>query len=90
MIAIGIDPGTVSIDVCGLADGAPFLDLSFPTVDALATPDAFLAELTRHGAPDLIAGPSGYGLPLRHARDLTDEGFDLNSLIAGQFAGVQP
>ncbi len=89
MIAIGIDPGTVSIDVCGLADGAPFLDLSFPTADALAAPEAFLGELTRHGAPDLIAGPSGYGLPLLPAHQLSDEDLALAFLAApGEAGGI--
>src|SRR2546426_115244 len=35
---IGIDPGTVSVDVCGLDDGHVFLDRSLPTVEALAHP----------------------------------------------------
>src|SRR5437879_715735 len=35
---IGIDPGTVSIDLCGLEDGTVFLDRSFPTAAALADP----------------------------------------------------
>jgi predicted butyrate kinase (DUF1464 family) len=61
---IGVDPGTVSVDICGLVDGDLFLDLSLPTDQALADPGAFLKLLTRHGPPDLIAGPSGYGLPL--------------------------
>src|SRR6266704_2049364 len=37
---IGIDPGTVSIDLCGLDDGQLFLDRSFPTAVALAAPGA--------------------------------------------------
>lgn len=28
---VGIDPGTVSIDLCGLDEGRLFLDRSFPT-----------------------------------------------------------
>jgi len=40
---IGIDPGTVSIDLCGLEDGTVFLDRSFPTAAALSDPGAFLA-----------------------------------------------
>ena len=69
---IGIDPGTVSIDVCGLDEGRVFLDESFPTRQALADPNRFVALLESRAPVDLIAGPSGYGLPLRHARDLTE------------------
>src|SRR5260370_37266121 len=64
---IGIDPGTVSIDLCGLDDGRVFLDRSVPTADALADPAGFVALLEHAGPLDLIAGPSGYGLPLRRA-----------------------
>lgn len=73
MRVIGIDPGTVSIDLCGLADGRLWLDQSWPTADALAEPERFVAALTGAGPIDLIAGPSGYGLPLLPARDLTDD-----------------
>jgi predicted butyrate kinase (DUF1464 family) len=70
---IGIDPGTVSIDLCGLNDGTLFLDCSFPTQSALAEPESFLALLERSAPLDVIVGPSGYGLPLRHAVDATDD-----------------
>ena len=68
---IGIDPGTVSIDVCGLDGGRIFLDESFPTRDALADPARFVAMLEGLAPHDLVVGPSGYGLPVRRARDLT-------------------
>lgn len=70
---IGIDPGTVSLDLCGLDDGRVSLDLSLPTRDALQDPAAFLRLLTSGGRLDLIAGPSGYGLPLVRADEATDE-----------------
>lgn len=60
---LGIDPGTVTIDLCGLQDGAVFLDRSLPTAQALADVPAFIA-LLRDARAALIAGPSGYGLPL--------------------------
>ena len=75
---IGIDPGTVSVDVCGLDDGRVFLDRSLPTAEALAHPSMLvgLLEDAHRSAPlDLVAGPSGYGLPLVDARDLTDDDF---------------
>ncbi len=86
---IGIDPGTVSIDLCGLEDGTVFLDRSFPTAAALSDPDAFLAVLTDAGPIDLIAGPSGYGLPLTRAREATEEDLRLAFLAAeGEAGGI--
>src|ERR1700747_2256761 len=70
---VGIDPGTVSIDLWGLDDGPVFLDHSWPTAEALADPARFIARLEAAGPLDLVAGPSGYGLPLTRARDATDE-----------------
>src|SRR5436305_15110315 len=91
---IGIDPGTVSIDVCGLDDGRVFLDRSWSTAEALAEPARFVAELEAAGPPDLIAGPSGSGLPLTRVQDATDE--DLRpAFLAGpresaRLGGVRP
>ena len=70
--AVGIDPGTVSIDVCGIVDGQIYLDQSWPTAEALTDPSSFIQLLTTHGGPDLIVGPSGYGLPLRRAAEATE------------------
>src|SRR2546425_6934749 len=86
---IGIDPGTVSIDLCGLEDGTVFLDRSFPTAAALSDPGAFLAVLTDAGPIDLIAGPSGYGLPLTRAQEATEEDLRLAFLAAaGEVGGI--
>ena len=69
---IGIDPGTVSIDVCGIDGGRLFLDESYSTRLALTDPAFIVRQLESYAPLDLIVGPSGYGLPLRRARDLTD------------------
>src|SRR5687768_15789547 len=82
---IGIDPGTVSIDLCGLDDRGMFLDQSLATAEALAHPSALidLIDAAHRTAPlDLVAGPSGYGLPLTLARDLTDTDVRLACLTA--------
>jgi predicted butyrate kinase (DUF1464 family) len=86
---IGIDPGTVTIDVCGLDDGRVFLDRSLPTASALADP-AIVIELLESARPlDLIAGPSGYGLPVVSAREVTDDQLRLASLAArGERGGI--
>src|SRR3989442_14102809 len=65
---VGIDPGTVSIDVCGIDDGRLFLDHSFPTGRALAEPAAFVALLDAAGPPALLARPPGYRLPPPHGQ----------------------
>jgi predicted butyrate kinase (DUF1464 family) len=89
---IGVDPGTVSIDLCGLDDGALFLDRSLSTADALADPSTIvdlLAEAHRTRALDLVAGPSGYGLPLTRASDLTEDHLRLAYLAApGESGGI--
>ncbi|HKG94263.1 MAG TPA: DUF1464 family protein [Gemmatimonadaceae bacterium] len=70
---VGIDPGTVSVDLCGLDDGRVFLDRTIPTADALADPRAFVAAIGEGGGVELVVGPSGYGLPLVRADEATDE-----------------
>jgi len=86
---VGIDPGTVSIDLCGLDDGRPFLERSLPTAAALADPAAFVALLQAAQPLDLIAGPSGYGLPLTRAQDATEEDLRLAFLaVPGEAGGI--
>src|SRR3989442_5707978 len=86
---IGIDPGTVTLDLCGLDDGRVFLDRSWPTAEALSEPARFVAELESAGPLDLVAGPSGYGLPLTRVQDATDEDLRLAFLAApGETRGV--
>src|SRR2546426_10139979 len=91
---IGIDPGTVTLDLCGLDDGRVFLDRSWPTAEALSEPARFVAELEAAGPLDLVAGPSGYGLPLTRAQDATDEALRLAFLAApgetGALGGLRP
>lgn len=86
---IGIDPGTVSVDLCGLADGHVFLDESIPTPDALGEPSR-IVELLESTAPlDLVAGPSGYGLPVTLAKDLTESDLRLVCLAPrGEAGGI--
>ena len=86
---LGIDPGTVSVDICGLEDGILSLDRSIPTAAALADPSAFVALLGSTGKVDLIAGPSGYGLPLVQAAAATEADLRLAFLAApGEEGGI--
>jgi predicted butyrate kinase (DUF1464 family) len=60
----GIDPGTVSFDLCVLQDGEPAVEQVFETGSLSRDSGPLLDALSRHGPYDLIYGPSGYGLPL--------------------------
>ena len=53
---IGIDPGTVSVDLCGLDDGRVFLDRSLPTSEALANPSVLVELLDAASPLDLWPG----------------------------------
>ena len=86
---IGIDPGTVSLDICGLDAGRVFLDETIPTEDALADPSLILGFIERASPLDLVVGPSGYGLPLTNARDLTESDIRLACLAPrGESSGI--
>src|SRR5260370_32774507 len=86
---VGIDPATVIIDRCGLDDGQPFLERSWPTAAALADPAGFVALVEAAEPPDLVAGPSGYGLPVRRVQEATEEDLRLAFLAApGESGGI--
>jgi len=70
---VGIDPGTGSMDVCGLEDGAVYYEQVVDTIEAARRPEA-LIEAVEAAAPfDLIAGPSGYGVEITSLRDIPEE-----------------
>lgn len=86
---VGIDAGTISLDLCGLEDGRVFVERSLPTREALADPAAFVGLLESLRPLDLIVGPSGYGLPLTAAGDLTEDDLALAFLAAaGEPGGI--
>ncbi len=65
----GVDPGTVSFDLCVLEDGEPVVEQVFHAGTLSADSRPLLEALTVHGPYDLVYGPSGYGLPLVAAAD---------------------
>src|SRR5256885_1839543 len=71
---IGIDPGTLTVDLCGLEHGRVFLDRSVPTAEALADPARFVALLAGAGPPASLARPPRDGLPPIAPPQATREG----------------
>ena len=66
----GVDPGTVSFDLCVLQDGETVVEQVFETGSLSRDSAPLLDALARHGPYDLVYGPSGYGLPLVPAADV--------------------
>lgn len=75
--AIGIDPGTVSFDVCGRDGDRLFLDRTFSTQEVGADPGRLVHLLQVAGPVDIVVGPSGYGLPWVGVGDLGPREIDL-------------
>lgn len=85
--ALGIDPGTVSFDVCGREGERLFLDRTLSTAEVGRHPDVLIDVLRAAGPVDLIVGPSGYGLPWVGVADLGPRETDL--MLLGD-AGERP
>ena len=75
---VGTDPGTSSLDLLLLVDGAVSDQVRFP---AGTPPDSLAATLRQWSPINLIAGPSGYGLPLIRSETLTERDLDLMALV---------
>src|SRR5262249_15156524 len=84
---VGVDPGTQSFDLCGLADGEVFLEASIGADDVRRAPDAVVDRLMATLPLDLIAAPSGYGLPLVPVSTLGERDLDLAVLARPEDRG---
>ena len=74
---VGTDPGTSSLDLLLLDDGLVADQHRFAPSSSVNE----LADLLRVWSPiHLIAGPSGYGLPLIYGPDITEADIDLMAL----------
>jgi predicted butyrate kinase (DUF1464 family) len=77
----GTDPGTSSLDVVVLSDGAVEAQTRFLPEQLQTDPTAPVRWLEAQGPFALVAGPSGYGLPLVRAADCTPRDRALMSLV---------
>lgn len=77
----GCDPGTSSLDLLILDRGAVAEQCRFSPEQLQADPAAPAAWLKERGPFDLVAGPSGYGLPLVLARDCSAKDLALMNLV---------
>jgi predicted butyrate kinase (DUF1464 family) len=77
----GTDPGTSSLDVLILEDGAVADQCRLSPEELRADPVLPVRWLKERGPVDLVAGPSGYGLPLTRASAATDRDLALLALV---------
>ena len=70
---VGIDPGSLSWDFFGLEDEKIILDVSIPSKELVKEPEKALSIIKSVKDIDLMVAPSGFGLPLKNVKDLTQE-----------------
>jgi predicted butyrate kinase (DUF1464 family) len=85
----GVDPGTVSIDVCALDGGEVLFDQSFRSADLALDPAALVDALVAHRPLDLVLGPAGYGLPLVPGERVGERELALMLLLRSDEAGAR-
>jgi predicted butyrate kinase (DUF1464 family) len=85
----GVDPGTVSIDVCALDGGDVLLDESFRSADLALDPAPLVDALVAHRPLDLVLGPAGYGLPLVPGERVGERELALMLLLRSDEAGAR-
>jgi predicted butyrate kinase (DUF1464 family) len=85
--SIGIDPGTKSMDLFGFDDetGEIIVDEAIPRDYITKSPEIIIERLrelrSQPGGIHAIVGPSGYGVPLKRASEITDEEIALATFI---------
>lgn len=70
---IGIDPGSKSWDFFGLNNEELILDTSLPTKELIDEPQKAITIIKSVENIDLMVAPSGFGLPLKEVKDLTEK-----------------
>ena len=76
MRAMGIDPGTKSMDICAIEDGVVYYEESLDNVELAKEPEKIISALKNALPVDVIAGPSGYGVEPTRIEDVPEEVFE--------------
>lgn len=69
---LGIDPGTKSLDLCGLENGKVYFEESLETIDVAKNPKLLIDAIERALPIDLITGPSGYGVEITYLDEIPE------------------
>jgi predicted butyrate kinase (DUF1464 family) len=72
-IALGVDPGSLSWDFFGLEGTETILDTSIPSKELIKEPQKAISIIKSIENIDLMVAPSGFGLPLKAVKDLTEK-----------------
>jgi len=72
MRSLGIDPGTRSFDLVVVEGGRVVWEESIDTTEVAERPESLVEAVKAAGSVDIIAGPSGYGVPLTSNREIVD------------------
>lgn len=84
----GCDPGTTSLDIVIIDKIGTIEQIRFSPSELRENPTLPIEWLSEHQPLDLIAGPSGYGLPWVWNHELTDAQLDLMSLVRKEDRGT--
>lgn len=90
--AVGIDPGTMSMDIYGFDDESNevLIDESVPREEVTRRPSMIMEKIKGLKDIDAVVGPSGYGLPLTRAKDATERDIRLATFISDREATEKP
>ncbi len=78
---VGSDPGTSSLDLVLLVEGSVADQVRFLPAQLRDDPEILARQLNRWSPLDLVAAPSGYGLPLVRGDAFSDDHLDQISLV---------
>ncbi len=77
---LGIDPGSLTWDFFALKGKQVILDISIPTKEVIEEPPKAISIIKSIKNLDLIVAPSGFGLPLKDDKDITEKDIFLTLL----------